>query len=433
MAGMSIGGLVSGLDTANIVSQLMQIEALPQAALKTRVTETGQQVSALQSVNTRLAAVLSAAQHLAKDTAWNAAKATSSSTAVQASSSPGAVAGTVTFDVTAVAIPYFTASAVVAADHQLVAPGSTITLTRGTTSTEVTLDATDVVSVAAAINDAGAGVRATALRVADGQYRLQLTSTTTGAASTFSVSGLPGYDAIQRAGSDAVIDLGAGLVVSSADGTFEDVLPGTTVKVSSVQQGVQVSVANDTAASSTATKALVDSVNTLLQDMASHTRTKVAGVSTSTAGPLAGDSLLRSLSQRVLGSVSAGTTSPAPAGIQTTRDGLLTFDATAFAALIGTDPAAARAMVAGVAERLTSIVEDATGPQGTVSTSITRRQDTARDLGKQVDAWDTRLALRRTNLERQYAALETALGSLQNQSSWLAGQLGSLPSWDSGA
>lgn len=433
MAGMSIGGLVSGLDTANIVSQLMQIEALPQAALKTRVTETGQQVSALQSVNTRLAAVLSAAQHLAKDTAWNAAKATSSSTAVQASSSPGAVAGTVTFDVTAVASPYFTASAAVAADHQLVTPGSTITLTRGSTSTEVTLDATDVVSVAAAINDAGAGVRATALRVADGQYRLQLTSTTTGAASTFSVSGLPGYDAIQRAGSDAVIDLGAGLVVSSADGTFEDVLPGTTVRVTSVQQGVQVSVANDTAASSAAAKALVDSVNTLLQDMASHTRTKVAGVSTSTAGPLAGDSLLRSLSQRVLGSVSAGTTSTAPAGIQTTRDGLLTFDPTAFATLIGTDPAAARAMVAGVADRLASIVEDATGPQGTVSTSITRRQDTARDLGKQVDAWDTRLALRRTNLERQYAALETALGSLQNQSSWLAGQLGSLPSWDSGA
>ena len=38
MANTSIGGLVSGLDTATIISQLMQLEAQPQTRLKTKVT-----------------------------------------------------------------------------------------------------------------------------------------------------------------------------------------------------------------------------------------------------------------------------------------------------------------------------------------------------------------------------------------------------------
>ena len=40
--------------------------------------------------------------------------------------------------------------------------------------------------------------------------------------------------------------------------------------------------------------------------------------------------------------------------------------------------------------------------------------------------WDLRLAQRRTTLERQYSALEVALGQLQSQSTWLASQLSSL-------
>ena len=37
--------------------------------------------------------------------------------------------------------------------------------------------------------------------------------------------------------------------------------------------------------------------------------------------------------------------------------------------------------------------------------------------------------LRRTTLERQYTALETALSSMQSQSSWLSSQISSLPSY----
>ena len=48
MPNMSVGGLVSGLDTATIISQLMQLEARPQTMLKSKVTTEQKVVAALQ-------------------------------------------------------------------------------------------------------------------------------------------------------------------------------------------------------------------------------------------------------------------------------------------------------------------------------------------------------------------------------------------------
>ena len=43
--------------------------------------------------------------------------------------------------------------------------------------------------------------------------------------------------------------------------------------------------------------------------------------------------------------------------------------------------------------------------------------------------WDVRLDLRKTALQRQFSGLEVALGKMQQQSSWLAGQLAGLSSY----
>ena len=40
--------------------------------------------------------------------------------------------------------------------------------------------------------------------------------------------------------------------------------------------------------------------------------------------------------------------------------------------------------------------------------------------------WDVRLAARQSALQKQYSALEVALGKLKNQSTWLAGQVNQL-------
>ena len=61
MAGTSsIAGLVSGLDTTSLITQLMQIESAPQTLLKTKQTNTSNVVSALQALNDERASLAQA-------------------------------------------------------------------------------------------------------------------------------------------------------------------------------------------------------------------------------------------------------------------------------------------------------------------------------------------------------------------------------------
>lgn len=62
MAGISIGGLVSGLDTNNIISQLVALERQPITRLQTRVTQLGREQQAIRDLRTLLTTVRSRAQ-----------------------------------------------------------------------------------------------------------------------------------------------------------------------------------------------------------------------------------------------------------------------------------------------------------------------------------------------------------------------------------
>jgi flagellar hook-associated protein 2 len=50
-----------------------------------------------------------------------------------------------------------------------------------------------------------------------------------------------------------------------------------------------------------------------------------------------------------------------------------------------------------------------------------------------ISDWDVRLTAKQTALNAQFSAMEVALGTLQNQASWLSGQISSLPTTTSGA
>ena len=67
MAGTSsVDGLVSGLDTTTIISQLMSIEKQPQDALKQKQADANTMVSVYQALNTKFAALQSAAQTISR-------------------------------------------------------------------------------------------------------------------------------------------------------------------------------------------------------------------------------------------------------------------------------------------------------------------------------------------------------------------------------
>ncbi len=199
MANTSIGGLISGLDTASIISQLMQLEAQPQTRLKTKVTVEQSAVTALQALNAKLSSLATKTADLAKAAGWGLSAATSSSANVTAAADSGATPASLTFKVTQTATR---SQAIFADDFTRSAQATTATtldlkLADGTLLNISTGDGS-LEDIAAAVNAAtlpdtttDAGLSAVLVRAdtsgAEPTYRLMVTSDKTGKAAAFTV------------------------------------------------------------------------------------------------------------------------------------------------------------------------------------------------------------------------------------------------------
>lgn len=517
MASASISGLVSGLDTATIVSQLMQVEAAPQTLLKNKKSSEESSLSSLQALNTKLRTLVTSAGDLAKTAGWSPYKATSSSEHVTASIVTGSQPSSVSFTVGQTAGKHrlsFTDSA--ALTDRVTSASSTIVRLDSLDGTVTDIDTGDgtLDGLVKAVNDAKAGVRATTVKLDDGTFRLRVESEATGASSDFTLTNEDGTPLLSgatvTAGRDAAITIGTDTVHSSTN-TFAGVVTGLDITIASgtpAGTNVDVTVERDAKAMVDSVKAMVDAANAVLSDISTLT---AYNSSTSKAGKLAGDSTLRALRQELLGSISNGLggQSLADVGVELDRYGKVVFDAAKFESAYVADPTGTSARFAGTgtwtgtgqvtfvsatwrtapgnhafqgdasagtiggqpttvsnglhqgasgtaaeglaftvvgtadgtlaysqgfAARLLAVAERASDATvGTVTSAINGRNNRIDDLEEAIADWDVRLATRRQTLERQYTALEVALGQLQNQSSWLAGQIAGLPSWDSGS
>jgi len=439
VAAFGVDGLVSGLDTTTLINQLMQIEAAPQTLLKSKQTETSALVTALQALNTKVASLGEAATKAAKAESWQAAKATSSHEGVTASVTGSSTqAGTISFTVDQVATSQISTTRVVALDGTITT-GDPITITRGGETVTVEPASGSLQDVAAAINAADAGVRATVVRgtAADGTsgYRLQLTGTETGAtAGAFEVAGLEGVT-IARPSQDVEITLSTGDTITQASNTFEDLVLGVdvTVTAGAVGESVTLTLDRDTEALTKLTSGLVEALGAVLSDISTRTATTTttdsSGNTVVTGGVFSGDSTIRSLQQALMsaGSNPVDGSSPSVAGISIDRYGTFSFDEEAFTKALAADPEKVQSIVAGLAQRVADVADAASDAhEGTLTTKIQGRQDEVKDLGEQIAAWDLRLAQRREGLQRTYSQLEVTLSNLQSQSSWLSSQLASL-------
>lgn len=103
--GFSVGGLISGLDSNSIISQLMQIERQPITRIQQRITALEQQRTAIRGLRTQLLTLRSRAQDFRFNTVFNQYQAASSDEKVVTSTASGEnpVAGSYTIDVTRLA------------------------------------------------------------------------------------------------------------------------------------------------------------------------------------------------------------------------------------------------------------------------------------------------------------------------------------------
>ncbi|MCU1545247.1 MAG: flagellar hook-associated protein, partial [Homoserinimonas sp.] len=93
MAGLAVDGLVSGMDTTALINSLMQLEAIPQTLLKKKASTTQIMITALQGLNTKVAALATLATAAAKPQALELYSASSTSAKVSVTAGPGAGAG----------------------------------------------------------------------------------------------------------------------------------------------------------------------------------------------------------------------------------------------------------------------------------------------------------------------------------------------------
>lgn len=467
----SVDGLVSGLNTSDIIKQLMQLERIPQQRLQSRQSAAESSILSLRTLNSKFLAISSAAEKFGaalpgaavasppKPTDWQLTTASSSDDKrATAKAVTGAPASTLSFNVKqlARASSYLGTTAYAgmgatfaptAADPAVAHKTFTLTKNGGAPVTITTANGT-LEETVTAINTAGAGVSASTVQVTPGQYRLQLTSTTTGAGTitlTDSDGGQHQGSAVV-AGQDAIITLAGGTNVTRSSNTISDVLEGVTLTLAKAdwdpvtstftEPPVTVTVAKDSDGIAARVQALVDVANGARSEAKNLTSFDPV---TKAKGRLYGDSGVRGLVDRLRTSIVAGDAQVGLAGVTVNRDGVVEFDKAKFLARLAAAPAAVEKALGkdGLAGRLhkladqTSRGEAAVGGPGLITSAITSRENQIASLTSNIESWDARLALKEKTLQRQYTALETALGKSQSQGAWLAGQLANLPKWGS--
>jgi flagellar hook-associated protein 2 len=467
----AVDGLVSGLSTSSLINQLMTVEAAPQTRLKSKATSAQSAVDAYQSVNTKMTSLKSAGDTLGQLSTWRAIKATSSSSSVTATAVTGTntATGNTVFDVKSLAKNQITTAKVATSGD--IMSGGTLTIDVGPlddadpakhTSTDLAITDKTAAGVAAAINAANLGVKATVITTGGNENILQLSGAKTGADHAFTVSGIDilsggapitdvatATDArLEIGGGDADEDLDGfadGYVVTSATNTFTNLMPGVTMTVSKLEDDVTVTATADVDGIAAKFQALVDAANAALSEIGTQTAYDPATRKSST---LTGDFSVRNMAQTILGTISRGVIYPNPDydldlepedqpgvpktleagsyityGIQLDSSGKLTFDAAKFKESYADDPTT----IQEVGTEIGGVFETLAGNQSTnLKSTITGRKSEIDTINNQIDNWDVRLSARRLALQKQYADLEVALGKLNSQSTWLAGQLAGL-------
>lgn len=459
--GIALDGLVSGLNTTELINALMDVQEIPRNLMKAKSDDKTVIISQLQSLNTSLQELAAKAKTAASGESLSTFSATSSSKNVTVSLRPGAAALTADIVVDRLAQKH---TVVTAASTEWPDAPPTLTLENAAGErVEVTAGSSSMADVARAINGAGFGITASVVSAgkdADGNpmQRLQLIATESGVDSTFhvfrgdtaAVEAGTAVDvattagaAIVATGADAQVRLWAGTAaeqtITSSENTFTDLFTGIDVTVTAASTDpVTVGVAVDNAARTTAAADFVKQIASLLTRIDNGSKATVGGGAddTTTLGVFTGDSTVRALRQALAEAVQypVDGVSPSSVGISIDRYGVLTIDEKKFAAALADDPDGVTGIFTGIAARVQETTETYSDKyDGLLTSRITGQQSEVDSLGDQLERWDVRLEQRRATLERTYARLETMLSQMQSQSSYLTSQLSSLPSFDTGS
>jgi flagellar hook-associated protein 2 len=339
----SFGGLVSGLDTQSIVTQLMAIERRPLTVLQTKKSTQNKLLSIYSDASTKLAAIRSAAQGLDTVRGFRKVKATSADDEIfTASASSAANPGNHAIKVMRLAQAEMEVSQGYATVNDSVGQGTfSFTLDGAAAFSVTTTSDMTLAGLRDAINASDAEVSATILNDGDpaSPYRLVITADDTGKAIAFTSNftggtppaftdgANPGDPGQKAQTAQVIVD---GVTTTRQSNVIDDLLDGVTITLKKPDTTASYALTVESNAEEIVgkVKEFVEKFN----DFHSYVVAKKAD------GSLKSDSVLESFDRELRGVVTAGVPGLETAtyraisqvGVTFSREGVMALDETEF-------------------------------------------------------------------------------------------------------
>jgi len=461
---IQFGGLATGLETGNIVEQLMNLERMPIARLEADKTWQNNRLSAFTELNTKLTSFADSIKNLNyRDTLLQRTVKLSSEEHLSATVSRAALPGT-SYQVEVVSL------AQVQKSVAQTGVASKTTASFGTGTLDLTVDGTshsiDITStnnslegIMKTINDADLGVSAAIINDGTGTpYRLILTGKDVGKTFSLNSSGLAG-------GTDSLgsynVDDGSGTIANppvqaaaqahirvdtvdiySNSNTLTEAIPGVTLDLLKGEVGktTSLNITVDKSSIKSTIEAFAKGYNEVIGFITSQSKIDGEG-----GGVLGGDSGINAIKRRLQSMLtqpfqnSGVFSTMSQLGFETQKNGTLVVNDKTLSAAINDNLDSVASLLAGeegtkglgtqFKDYLYEITNSGTG-------MLKGRKDSVNSSLKRIDtkitSMEARLEQRQKTLEAQFSAMETLVSGLNAQSSYLTQQMTMLSNMMSG-
>jgi len=460
--GIGVSGLMSGLDTDSIISQLMDLERRPIVQLQHKEAGYQAKITALGMVKGSMSELKSAVEALKDVDSFISYSATSSDTNIlTVSAGDNIQPGTYSITVSQLASAQQVRSSAFSGSDVTVGTG-TLTVQVGSgqaVDIKITSENNTLAGIAKAINESDAGVTAGVINDGSGNYYLTFQSKETGAANTISLtmqdddgdnndsSGLsalytdPSNQTLNetKAAANAQLSIN-GIAVERSNNQIDDLIEGITITLKSADSAKSVTVSSSKGYGGLTSKLknFVDKYNALVDVLKEQTAYNAA---TKQGGILLGDSsvsrigssLSRMIYQGVDG-VDSSVNSLSKLGIEIDDSGHLSLDNAKLTEAMESHPDDVAKFFTsdefgneGIAVRIENFLDGyLKSTTGILSAKTDGLQKSIEKLEEQVERINDRLTKREENLRRQFNSLENLLAQFQQTSGQLDQQLASI-------
>lgn len=459
--GITVSGVGSGIDTSSIVTALVNASSAPkqtqidrtEATTKTTLSGIGSLKSALEAFQTAAAALNNT------NTFMGLTAASSMESVVKTTSDNTASPGSYALNVTQLATPSKVASKLFTSGTASAISSGTLAISQGGKNYSVNVGSGATLStVRDAINAslASSGISANIVTDSTGS-RLVMSSTTTGAGTDISMSGIPeltvdgtakldpadtssaGYITDRPVDAAYTID---GLAMTSSSNKIDSAVSGLSLTLTG-KGASTITVASDTDTLKKSVQTFVDAYNTMMTVVNNQTKvtstgatSSTSGAATTTAGALTGDPMVRKLIAQVhdvLTSVSTSSGSLSvlsQLGVGTNSStGLLSLDDTKWNTAMKTQYGNVASLFTGekgLITRMNSVLDGYTHTGGVLENRQKSLNSKLSDLDDQQDALDRRTETLKTILTAKYTAMDTLVAQLNSTSNSVLATLESM-------